>query len=354
MNRPFVLLAAFLMGCGKLPVSPAAEAVVVDSAGVSIVTSHVPAWPTGGGWQVDSQPITVIGADDNDIQQQWRWVESAARFSNGNVVVGVEGSLRVFGPDGKSIRLLSKAGDGPGEFQNLAELLVLPGDSLRANDHMGRRIATYAPDGALVRDVRIDMARFQALGHWTECQKGLLPRGYRFGCQVDKTLAATATNRPSVVDGEGMSSPGPGLYRGLRRVYVATPDLSAAYPLGVDGGIEQFGVSVGKGEVFIVHPFHSRSFIAAGGGAMRIAIATNPEYRIELWTPAGKLERIIRREGGRRAPTAAERAAAPAAMKRYLDRMDPATGSKVLAAVPTPDSLPPAVGLTVTPPGGGL
>jgi len=351
MTRRFALLAAFLIGCAKEPVPPATDAAVVDSAGVSIVTSRVPLWPTGGGWHVDSQPITVLGADERDPQQQWRWVEAAARFSNGNIVLGAEGSLRLFGPDGKFIRLLSRAGDGPGEFRNVAGLLVLPGDSLRANDAMGRRVATYAPDGRLARDERLDMARFQALGRWTECRSGLFPDGSRFGCQPDKTLAASATNRPSVVDAKGWSSPGPGLLRQLRRIYVATPDLAAAYPLGIDGGIEQFGVTIPQGEVFVVHPFHSFSFVAAGGTPMRIAIATNPEYRIELWTPTGRLERVIRRDGGRRAPTAAERADARASMMRQLGRMDEATRSRVIAAVPTPDSLPAVIGLTVTPQG---
>ncbi len=84
---------------------------------------------------------------------------------------------------------------------------------------------------------------------------------------------------------------------------------------------------------------------------MRNAIATNPDYRVELWTPTGTLERVVRREGGRRAPTLAEREAAPTLMKRYLEGVDPATANTIMAAVPTPDSLPALVGLTVTPQG---
>ncbi|MDZ4390301.1 MAG: hypothetical protein U0974_11310 [Gemmatimonadales bacterium] len=129
------------------------------------------------------------------------------------------------------------------------------------------------------------------------------------------------------------------------------PDLETTHPLGVDGGIERFGVAVGTREEFVVHPFHSRSYLAAGGTPMRIAIATNPNYRVELWTPTGTLERVVRREGGRRAPTLAERAAAPTLMKRYLEGVDPATANTIMAEVPTPDSLPALVGLTVTPQG---
>lgn len=351
MTYRLAILAGFLLGCAKGSSAPTADALVVDSAGVSIVTSRVPVWKKGEGWSIDSQPITVIGADERDPQQQWRWIEAAARFSNGNVVVGVEGALRLFGPDGRFIRLIGKSGDGPGEFQHVQGLLVLSGDSLRANDFMGRRVATYSPDGNLVSDVRLDMARFQALGRWSECNFGLLPDGSRSGCQPDATIAASPTNRPSRMISEGYTSPGPGLLRQLHRIYVATPDLSAAYPLGIEAGIEQFGIATDKGEVFVVHPFYSRSFVAAGGTPMRIAIATNPEYRIEVWSPLGKLEKVIIRDGGRRAPTQTERADAPASMVRDLERFGRPNQGEILKDVPTPDSLPAVAGLTLTPEG---
>ena len=345
------VITGLLLGCARGPIPPTADALVVDSAGVSIVTSRIPVWPKGGGWQVDSQPITVIGADELDPQQQWRWIEAAARFSDGNVVVGVEGSLRLFGPDGKFIRILSRSGDGPGEFQHVGGLVVLSGDSLRADDYMGRRVATYAPDGTLAREARLDMARFQALGRWTECQSGLLPDGSRFGCQPDATLAGSPTNRPNKMISEGWTSPGPGLLRQLHRIYVVTPSLAAAYPLSIDGGIEQFGIATSMGEVFVVHPFYSRSVIAAGGTPMRIAIATNPEYRIEVWSPLGKLERVIIRDGGRRAPTQTELADAKTSMVRDLERNGRPNQGDILKDVPTPDSLPAVIGLALTPQG---
>ncbi len=351
MIRCFALVMICLSGCTKDAAPPSSNPTIVDPVGVPVVTSDTPLWPDEGGWRVDSVPVTIIGDDESDPQHQWVWVEAAVRLPNGNVVVGTMGELRLFGPDGKFIKVVSRSGDGPGELRQVGALFVLPGDSLRASDYMGTRVATYAPDVTLVRDERLDMQKFQALGRWTECESGLLPDGSRYGCQPDSTIARSATNRPNVVYENGMSSPGPGLLRQLRRVVVASPDLAKAYPLGVNGGGEQYGVSLDGREVFVSHPFHSRMFIAAGGTPMRIAIALNPDYRIELWTPTGTLERIIRRNGARRVPTAEETAAARAGMLGYLSGMDSVMQDEVIAQVPIPDSLPAVAGLAMTPEG---
>ena len=341
-----ILLA--LWGCAD---DPAPTPAIVDPPGVPVVTSTAPRWTAGSGWQVDTTPVTVLGADESDPQQQWVWVEAAVRLSNGNVMLATMGALRLFSAEGKFLRTVSQSGDGPGEMRMVQLLTVLPGDTVRASDHMGLRVATYTGDGTLVRDERIDMERYQQLARWGECDSGVFPDGSRFGCITDSTIPWSATNRPNRLVSEGHTSPGPGLLRQLRRTMVATPDLSAVHPLGIDGSLESFGVSIPGGDMFVIHPFHSRSVIVAGGNPMRVAMARNPEYRIEIWTPTGTLERIIRREGARRAPNQAELDFARTGMLPYLKGADPATMEKVLAAVPTPDSLPAVAGLAITPAG---
>lgn len=177
---------------------------------------------------------------------------------------------------------------------------------------------------------------------------GIFPDRSRFGCQDDARIPRTATNRPSV---EG--DPGPGRLRTLQRFYVVPPSLDTAYAIGLYAGIEQFGLKLNGGSTsFVTHPFYGNTFIAAGGTPMRIVLATNPEYNIEVWTPTGKLERVIRRVGGRRAPNAAEKADVPATMRKQMtQRHDTADLERVLAAVPMPDSLPAVMGLVVGPAG---
>jgi hypothetical protein len=82
-----------------------------------------------------------------------------------------------------------------------------------------------------------------------------------------------------------------------------------------------------------------------------VAIALNPEYNVEVWNMHGKLERIIRRSAGRRAPTDAEKAGVRSFIERYLDGDPRVTVERALAEIPQPDSLPAIAGVTVGPDG---
>lgn len=350
--RATFLLALALVGCQSAPEDAASEGMIRDSAGVQIVTSTTPAWKEGEGWQVDTVPMTVIGADENDPQQQWRYVQAAARLSDGHVAVAAEGSIRLFGPDGRFVRLISRSGEGPGEFRAVHELRALPGDTLVADAGFGYQIAHFAPGGSLVREERFEREELSRFGPWKECDMGMLADGSRYGCKNDPSIPLSATNRVDVVDANFRSSAGPGLLRQLSRIWIVSPARDTAYPVGITAGIEQFGVRLAPGrEVFVVHPFHSWSRVTSGGEPLRLAIATNPDYRIELWSPTGKLERIIERTGARLAPSAQDAEQARASMDNQLKYMDQPTRERVLAEVPTPDSLAAVVGLAITPAG---
>ena len=352
MRAAALLITTALIGCQTAPEPSTSTASVRDSAGVEIVTSTTPTWQEGEGWQVDTMPMTVIGADESDPQQQWKYVEGAARLSDGSIAVAADGSIRLFGADGRFVRLISRTGEGPGEFRYLGDLLALPGDTIRANNSFGYQVAWYTPSGRLIREERLDREQLARFGPWSECSNGFLPDGSRYGCKKDPSIPLSATNRPSVIDASGMSSPGPGLLRQLNRVWLVTPARDTAYPLGIEAGLEQFGVTLEAGrEAFVMHPFHSRSYFASGGTPQRLAIATNPEYRIELWSMTGKLERIIERPGARQTPPPEEIARANEYMASQLDYMDKATRDRVLAQVPTPDSLAAVSGLAMMPTG---
>ncbi|MBL0170629.1 MAG: hypothetical protein IPP90_07840 [Gemmatimonadaceae bacterium] len=348
VSRLYLLI--FAAACDATVASDRAGVSVTDSAGVAIVTNQRPSWTATSGWHVDSVPITSIGGDDRDIHQQFQYVGAARRLSDGRVVIATANDFRWFDANGKYLMTSSRAGDGPGEFRYLSTLHRAVGDTVIAGDGMGRRVSTFGPDGVFIREQRLDLSRFAALGRWEECASALLPDGSRYTCKSDPTIPATLSNRPSRMVKPGWSSPGPGHLRQLKRTYLVPATLDTAYPMGIVAGIEQFGVRSGtNGEVFLQHPFYSYSLIASGGHPMRIVSITNPDYRIEIWTPKGTLERVILRTNGRRAPTREERADARAQMLTMHRRMaDPVTLARLVDAVPTPDSLPAAVGLVVS------
>jgi hypothetical protein len=339
-----LLFMIVLSGVGRVAAQAGGRgATTRDSAGVAIVTNRTPAWPARSGWSVDPRPITSIGGDEGDLQQHFQYVQFARRLPDGRVVVAVGGELRWFGPDGKYLRTMPRAGSGPGEFREIGGV-QLRGDSIVLfGDFQFLKSAAYSHAGALLHDDRVDYARIQRLGNWTEGLLEIFPDGSRTASRDDPAIPRTATNRPRV-----NGDPGPGLLRTLQRLYVIPQALDTAYRLGVFAGIEQFGVAGTRSTRFYMHPFFAFSYVAAGGTPMRIALVTNPAYSIEIWTPTGKLETIIRRPTGRRVPTAAEKAAAVSSFgEQLLERHDSNNPAAILAKMPIPDSLPAAYGLVV-------
>lgn len=353
MRRLLSGLLTLTAGCGSNKGASSDGATTVDSAGIAIVTNRTPAWGRGEGWRVDSVPITSIGANESDTNQQFRWVMPAVRLTDGSVALATDGPVKLFGPSGIFLRNVVRTGMGPGEFRWVSSLHRLSGDTLRisAAGGVGIHAALFAPDGKLVREERPDMKKFRKLGRWRECLMEYLPDGSITSCQSDSTLPATETNRAELPIGEGMMSPGPGLLRQLNRTYLVPPSLDTALPLSVGAGIEQFGVKLsGSNMAFIQHAFYSRALLATGGSPMRIATMLNPAYEIAVWTPAGKLDRIIRRTGGRRPPTGAEVSDARLLITAEVARnqFDAVTAARVAAAVPDPDSLPAGIQLRIS------
>lgn len=323
-----------------------------DSAGVRIVENRTPVWTDGTGWTIDSVPLTSIGGDETDVQQQFRFISTALRMTNGNVAIAAEHELRLFGPDGRYLRTLARRGSGPGEFQSIQDVWRLAGDSILATQALaggGMKNVLFAPDGDLVREERPDVDRYRALGPWAECMSLVLPDRSRVTCQDDPGIPLSATNRGNTLDARGNASPGPGMLRRLKRQHVLSPSLDTSYRLGVTAEPEQFGAMLnGQYLGFSAHPLFSRSMTSAGGSPLRIVTFMNPGYELQVWTPTGRLETIVRRVGARRATSEQERKDAldeVLAMTRS-ESQDPALLAQ-MAAIPMPDSLPAAVSLTV-------
>jgi hypothetical protein len=323
-----------------------------DSAGVHLVDNGTPVWADGTGWKVDSVPLTSVGGDDTDLQQQFRSISAALRMANGNVAIAADNELRLFAPDGRYLRTLARQGSGPGEFRSLQDVWRLAGDSLLATQSLaggGMKNVLIGPDGALVREEQPNVDRYRALGPWAECMSLVLPDRSRITCQDDPTIPLSATNRGNTMDARGYASPGPGMLRRLKRQHVLSPSLDTSYRLGITAEPEQFGVLLnGQYLGFSMHPLYSRSLTAAGGSPLRIVTFMNPGYELQVWTPTGRLETIIRRVGARRATSEQERKDAldEVLTMTRSESQDPALLAQ-MAAIPMPDSLPAAVSLTV-------
>ena len=96
-------------------------------------------------WTVGPQPSIRIGEVEASEPYMFSQVVGAVRLSDGRLVVanGASNELRVYDAKGKHTTTLGRAGAGPGEFQTLRMLWLLPADSLIAYDARNGRLTFY-------------------------------------------------------------------------------------------------------------------------------------------------------------------------------------------------------------------
>ena len=150
MKRTTPWLATLaLVACGDGGRSAAPRAQVVDSAGVTIVTT-----PAGDAVYAElaPEPSLSIGVLEGPEELMFDGVVSVVRDAEGNLVVADNGTgeIRVFDAEGGHQRSFGGRGEGPGEFQALVGAWPLPDGGIVAADRRLQRISRFDPRGALL------------------------------------------------------------------------------------------------------------------------------------------------------------------------------------------------------------
>jgi hypothetical protein len=282
-----VLAAGSLLvvGCRSAP-GGGSGAAVRDSAGIAIVASDAPAWGDGKGWSVAEQPSFDVGGGstpETDLSQ----VNGAVRLVDGRVAVAsaLANAVRVYDPQGKLVVSVGRPGAGPGEFQMLGGLWRSAGDSLLAADMMLQRLAVISPAGTFVRNF--------SLGG----QSGLpMPTGGQFGFAIPVGRLADGSvigMRMSFrVQGSGSESS----YRDTVALVRYGPDGVARDTVGRFPGVEmtQTPLTFGGQTVSTPSPVPLGRQTVVGVGEDRVFVAMNLGWEVEVRSPAGTLERLIR------------------------------------------------------------
>ncbi len=253
---------------------PHATTTVRDSAGIAIVENFGHLRPDVTGWAVAPEPILSIGTLEGEWTDQLFGVREAMRLPDGRIAIANAGTeeIRIYGPDGSFLDVFGGDGEGPGEFQGLSLLGILPGDTLVAMGRRDRRVSLVHPEHGFIRSVTTDGLPDGPLeGH------GLLSDGRMV------TRAGFPFNPDAMQDGP---------LRGLMSYYSARLDGGnpVEYPqlLGPE-------TVVNMGEDFIsirLIPFGKRPTV---GVAPDLAyFGSGDSYEIRAYDSAGELKRIIR------------------------------------------------------------
>jgi hypothetical protein len=120
------------------PVDRPFNAPVVETAADAV--DRVPEWRIG------STPITSIAGSETDDNYLFYNTQFIARLSDGRILVAPAGEeLRFFDASGKYLYTRGRKGEGPGEFAQINELAILPGDTIATLDRS--RVSFFDPKG---------------------------------------------------------------------------------------------------------------------------------------------------------------------------------------------------------------
>lgn len=243
-----------------------ADTLVVDSAGVEIVTSAPPV--SGGRCILGDEPILALGAIEGEDPYLFHQVRDAARLSDGSVAVVDGGSreIRLFAGTGEHLLSMGGAGEGPGEFRGPWLVWVMPGDTLWASDYMPWRFNVFSRLGVFSRAVQPDPYQLHAF-----VRGGVLANG----TSVNVTQAMTP----------------PGADETTLLVLAHGPDGTLTDTVASLPGPRFEPVSDLPG-FFLMPVFHPSSVVAARGSTVAMTSTRDPEVRI--LDAEFQLRRIVR------------------------------------------------------------
>lgn len=273
-----------LSACGSGPASGEWAGTVRDSAGVVVVSN-----PTEGLWRPGEVPaveeILRIGQIEGAPEYQFGQIVGLNVDDDGNLYVGDSQAreIRVFDASGTFVRRIGRPGSGPGELGPGGTSVFLGrGDTLFAPDPGQQRVNVFLRDGTFVRSFPISFTQGVSV-KWTVTPEAEL-------LQQVRHLALPG----------GEQEPGPDLV--LRRGSDGTiQDTVLVLPAGLS--VQFSSNSTPTIKIFEPEPVWE---MTRDG---RILLAVNSDYRIELRSLDGSVERVIQKPFARQAVEEADREA---------------------------------------------
>ncbi len=247
---------------------------VQDSAGIEIVLNAGPGtWGPAEAWTVEEE--LVIGTADGAPEYQFGQISGIDVGSNGRLYVVDQQvrEVRVFSPDGRYIATIGKGGSGPGELSQAAgPVLVGRGDTVQVPDLGNQRVNRYTAAGEPVGSFPIPMT------------EGIPTRWM-------ETADQQLVHQNMVMQLPGQEDVEPRNLLLLRSSAGEVLDTLLEMPVGKSvsfaGGQPSFRL------------FESEPMWTLGPDG-RLYHGVNSEYSLNVLSPDGELERIIRKDVERR------------------------------------------------------
>lgn len=263
-------LSLLLTACGSGPASGEWAGTVSDSAGIAVVSN-----PAEGLWRPGEVPALEvalrIGEIDGEPEYQFGQITGLNVDHEGRLYVGDSQAreVRVFDAAGVFLRKIGRPGSGPGELGPAGtSALIGRGDTIFLPDPGQQRVNIFLQDGSFVRSFPIPMTEGMS-AKWAATPTGDLLQQVR------------RMPWPGVEQEDG---PDVVLRRGSDGVIRDTALVLA-------GGMKVRYSGGGAPSVTLFEPEPVWNLMGDG----RLLLALNSNYRLEVRSPTGEVERVIQK-----------------------------------------------------------
>ena len=142
-----VLVPALLLpGCGKGKEGSGGKVRTETVDGVTLV--HNPPLPLNPGKTVQFEEEVSFGAEESGPGAVYKPSQFAVDGRNRVYIYeSGEGTIKVFGEDGRFLKTVGRKGQGPGEFAQALFLGFCPDGRLLVTDYLNRRTSFFGPEG---------------------------------------------------------------------------------------------------------------------------------------------------------------------------------------------------------------
>jgi hypothetical protein len=268
-----------------------------DSAGIAIVEN-----PAEGIWTTEEIPTfqeeIKIGSAAGEAAYQFGMITGIDVDAAGRIYVLDQQArrVRIFDPAGKFVSEMGGAGEGPGEQSPVAMgIFVAPGDTVLVMDMQLMRVNRYLPDGTAMSSTPLAIQTEGIPIRWEQMPDLRLVQQARMNAiQGPANPAVTSAPMKDLL-----------LVRGTDG---AVRDTLMELPAGAS-----FSFQGGQGQIRL---FADEPVWAVDGNG-RVAFGMNSEYRIELRSEDGTVERILTKPFTREPVTEADKEA----FKGFLKEM---------------------------------
>ena len=274
-DRSYRGVAAFrLMACVLLILGVAAGSAFAagprEETKDGVVHVMNPAKPMQKPVTIEMEEVWRIGGEDDD--EIFGVITDVLKDKDGNFYLldSQLSEIKVYSADGEYLRTIGREGEGPGEFRAAFNMFLVPGGNIGVLQAFPSKVITLTPDGNPADDYPLPDAQGEGFRVLFAAQSAGDKLALIYGLNQPSESGFTQTSVLALIDKD----------RNETRLHSQSSGMEAANAVIAEKEWDSF---------------RNGRWAAAADGRV-FAAPTFQEYKINVWGPDGKIQRVIHRE----------------------------------------------------------